>query len=276
MARIRSIKPEFWTSAQVLECSRNARLLFIGLWTFADDHGRHPDSPKQCKAEVFPADDLSIDEVERMLSELSANNLITRYVVDGRGFLQITGWHHQRIDKPQKPKYPGPDEADSKNIPGTLPPDRKGSEGKGSEKKGSPSAGRAKRARRPTHDYPEDFQRFWNEYPRRAGDDPKRRALRSWNARVNDGASPDDMIQGAIRYCRYVDALGKANTEFVMQAARFLGPEDPPPFARRWDPGNGQMPQSAVDKVAAANRRAEESDEREQRTIDGEYERDAE
>ena len=136
MARIRTIKPEFWTSEQILECSTNARLLFIGLWNFADDQGRHPDSAKQAKAEVFPADDFSIAEVAAMLDELWRNGLIDRYTHDNKGYFFVTGWNHQRIDKPQEPKYPGPFEEYSENIPRTLPPDRKGKDRKGKEGKG--------------------------------------------------------------------------------------------------------------------------------------------
>lgn len=108
MARIRSIKPDFWTSEQVMECSTNARLLFIGLWNFCDDSGRHPVAPKKIKALIFPADDFTVDEVSRMLDELSANGLIQLYSVDNKEFFQVTGWHHQKIDRPQKPKYPAP------------------------------------------------------------------------------------------------------------------------------------------------------------------------
>jgi len=132
MARIRSIKPEFWTSAQILECSPTARLLFIGLWNFADDTGRHPHSAKQCKAEVFPADDLTTDDVEELLQELSRNGLIEPYTVEGKGYFRITGWKHQRIDKPQKPKYPPPPEY-SGNDPGPLPPDTIGEDRKGKD-----------------------------------------------------------------------------------------------------------------------------------------------
>ena len=107
MARIRSIKPEFWSSEQVMECSTNARLLFIGLWNFCDDAGRHPCAPKQIKALVFPGDDLTSDDVMRMLNELASNGLIELYDVGGKGFLQVTGWHHQKIDKPQAPRFPG-------------------------------------------------------------------------------------------------------------------------------------------------------------------------
>lgn len=108
MARIRSIKPEFWTSEQVMECSLNARLLFIGLWNFCDDSGRHPLTPRQIKALIFPADDLTVENIRGMIDELSTNGLIDIYTVESKEYLQVTGWQHQKIDRPQKPKYPGP------------------------------------------------------------------------------------------------------------------------------------------------------------------------
>lgn len=109
MARIRSIKPEFWTHAQVVECSTNARLLFIGLWNFCDDEGRHPLAYKQIKAEVFPADDFSLDDIRRMIDELSSNGLIVIYSVENKDFFYIDGWRHQKIDRPQPAKYPDPE-----------------------------------------------------------------------------------------------------------------------------------------------------------------------
>lgn len=110
MSRIRSIKPEFWTSEQVMECSTNARLLFIGLWNFCDDAGRHPAAPKQIKALVFPADPFTTADIAGMLDELSTNGLIHLYTVDGKEYFEVDGWHHQKIDRPQKPKFPAPSE----------------------------------------------------------------------------------------------------------------------------------------------------------------------
>lgn len=109
MSRIRSIKPEFWSSGQVMECSRDARLLFIGLWNFSDDAGRFPYSPKQVKALVLPGDDdISSSDVQNWLDELSTNGLICPYSVDGKEYFEITGWSHQKIDRPQPAKYPAP------------------------------------------------------------------------------------------------------------------------------------------------------------------------
>lgn len=120
MARIRSIKPEFWSSEQVMECSRNARLLFIGLWNWCDDSGRLPIKLKTIKANIFPGDDLSLLDVQGMLRELSRNGLVMVYTVEEQEYLWVTGWHHQKINHPQPPKYPGPEQDDSSTIPGLL------------------------------------------------------------------------------------------------------------------------------------------------------------
>lgn len=108
MARIRSIKPEYWTSEQIMELSRDARLLFIGMWGFCDDAGIHPAKPKTLKAEVFPADDLTSEDVRRMVDECISIGLIDEYEVDGERYWMVTGWHHQKVDQPTF-KYPRPD-----------------------------------------------------------------------------------------------------------------------------------------------------------------------
>jgi hypothetical protein len=108
MSRIRSIKPEFWSSEQVMNCEPITRLFFIGLWNFCDDKGRHPAAERQLKALVFPGDNMTVATIRGMLAELSENGLIELYVVDNKEYIQVTGWKHQKIDKPQLPKFPSP------------------------------------------------------------------------------------------------------------------------------------------------------------------------
>jgi hypothetical protein len=89
-------------------------------------------SEKKLKAQIFPSDDISLDEIHRMVLELAANDLITLYSVENIDYIQINGWKHQRIDKPQKSRYPdirGMFEEVSEN--GRL---RNGMEWKGREK----------------------------------------------------------------------------------------------------------------------------------------------
>lgn len=101
MSRIRTIKPEFWTSEQILSCSPYARLLFIGLWNFCDDNGVHPASYVRLKAEIFPADNFKIDEIKGWVNELILNRLVAQYQVEDIAYWIVTGWKkHQRIDRP--------------------------------------------------------------------------------------------------------------------------------------------------------------------------------
>lgn len=107
MARIRTIKPEFWTSEQIVECSPTARLLFIGMWNFCDDAGIHPASAMRIKMQIFPADGISVSDVEYMLDELLQAGLLIQYEAEGKSYYQVTGWQHQKIDKPNF-RYPSP------------------------------------------------------------------------------------------------------------------------------------------------------------------------
>jgi len=109
MARIRTIKPEFWTSEQIMELSPMARLLFIGMWNFCDDRGIHPVAYKTLKAEVFPADDVTSAQVEQWVGELIQQGLLVTFPDhEGRQWWSVTGWHHQLINRPSKTRYPEP------------------------------------------------------------------------------------------------------------------------------------------------------------------------
>lgn len=100
MARHRTIKPEFCTSEQIVECSRDARLLFVLLWMFCDDGGVHQASVKKLKMECFPGDDLTVAEVEKLVAELIGQGLLREFEADGQKWWNVTGWHHQKIDRP--------------------------------------------------------------------------------------------------------------------------------------------------------------------------------
>lgn len=107
MARIRSIKPEFPQSESIGRLSRDARLLFIMLWTVADDAGRLRGAPRLLAGQLFPFDVDAADKMEIWLSELVGERLIERYEVDGNSYIQIGKWDkHQKIDRPGESKLP--------------------------------------------------------------------------------------------------------------------------------------------------------------------------
>ena len=151
MARIRTIKPEFWTSEQVADCTPAARLLFIGIWNFCDDHGVHPASTRRLKMEVFPSDSISDREIEAMVNELLLARLLYAYQVGQKSYWQVTGWaKHQKIEKPTY-RHPLPqvqeEVEDSVTIPRIVaeasvsPRPRNGMESKGNKAlSGTPDA----------------------------------------------------------------------------------------------------------------------------------------
>lgn len=57
--------------------------------------------------EVFPGDDMSLDEIRRLVDELSANGLIDYFEADDVEYWFVTGWSHQKIEKPNN-KHPNP------------------------------------------------------------------------------------------------------------------------------------------------------------------------
>lgn len=108
---------------------------------------------------------------------------------------------------------------------------------KSKSKSKNPTAGRT------PPDWLEDFRQV---YPKRAGDQEWNRAARAGNARLTEGHTVEELLAGAGRYASYISATGKTGTEYVKQAATFLGPEKS--FLLPWD-----LPPTKADARYSAN-----------------------
>lgn len=110
MARMRTMKPGFFTSEDIAKYPFRARLLFAGLWTYCDDHGRGKDNVRLIKADVWPLDDdVTIEEIEADLQLLHAGGAIVRYRVGGLAYIAVQNWHfHQNPNRPGDTKLPPP------------------------------------------------------------------------------------------------------------------------------------------------------------------------
>lgn len=99
MARIRTIKPEFWQDEKLGPLDPLTRLVFLGLVSQADDAGRLLDSPRLINGVLFPYTD---DDCVGPLEELAEVGVIQRGTTSsGQPVIQICGWNkHQRIEKP--------------------------------------------------------------------------------------------------------------------------------------------------------------------------------
>jgi uncharacterized protein YdaU (DUF1376 family) len=108
--------------------------------------------------------------------------------------------------------------------------------------------------------YPEAFEQVWTVYPERAGGNPKRSAFKAWSARLKDGATADDILAGVERYRRYCETMGKVGTEFVKQAATFLGPDEH--FREEWAASGGARTPGLPDTLTPAQQDAWDREQR--------------
>jgi len=107
MARIRSIKPEFPQSESMGRISRDARLLFILIWTICDDSGITRGNSRMLASLLYPYDEDSRELIEGWIKELEKEECVVRYVVEGTHYLMVKKWKdHQKIDKPTPSKFP--------------------------------------------------------------------------------------------------------------------------------------------------------------------------
>lgn len=105
MARIRTIKPEFFTSEDIVGLSTHARLLYIALWCEADKEGRLTWKPTTFKLRYLPADQVDIQE---LCSELVRQGVVKLY---GGGLAWIPGFSkHQHVNPRESASdLPAPD-----------------------------------------------------------------------------------------------------------------------------------------------------------------------
>lgn len=107
MARTRTIKPEFWTDEKLAQVSREARLFFVGLWTVADDQGVTHASPFLLKSQIFPYDNLEIEQVADWIGDFVELGMVIPYQAEnGENYLFIKRFPvYQRIDHPSKTQF---------------------------------------------------------------------------------------------------------------------------------------------------------------------------
>ncbi|GAA4221448.1 hypothetical protein FHR32_005091 [Streptosporangium album] len=257
MARIRSIKPEFFTSLSIASLDLPTRLTFIGLWTHCDDEGRCVDEARLIKAALWPLDDRTAADIEKDLGALSESSLIARYEVGGRRYLAVCGWdEHQRINRPTKSKLPAPEEADSAPVKLALACTDERSEGvrvrltedslsahrgKGKEQgtgnmSNPPTPPRGKRGLRPADDDPA-FAAFWDAYPRKVD---KGHARNAWAKAIAAGVDSALIIKGVEQYRD--DPTRSRDPKFIPHPTTWLNgerwadqPADRETHIRTWD-----------------------------------------
>lgn len=133
MPRKRMIDPSIWTDENFGELSERGRLLFIGLFSMADDEGRGEASAKVLKGKIFPYDEgLRVADVSKTLREIGSKMSVDFYARNGREYYAFRNWKiWQKVEKPTQSRIPAPNDGgkgencafddNSPNAPRMLP-----------------------------------------------------------------------------------------------------------------------------------------------------------
>lgn len=228
MARIRTIKPTFWTDEDMAEVSEAACLLAIGLLNYADDEGYFNANPKLIKAAVFPLREPS-GSIPVLLQELSNCGYIRLFSAqNGKRFgLIINFTKHQVINKKTISKIKEMDliPEDYGSDTGELPP---GKEGKGKERniKTTLSDARAENFI-PVPDAEDPPVENWSDYPGKFAmtghwqpDPDFSRKAAQWGVILNEPYRPEELAE----FITYWQAEGKAkhHAQWEMAFARSI------------------------------------------------------
>lgn len=135
MARIRTIKPDFFSSDDICALSPLARLLYIGLWCEADREGRLVWAPRVFKRRYLPDDDC---DIEALCDELTNRTLVRRY---GDGLACIPSFaKHQHVNPreaasilPEPDASPRVSDACARVSDAQVGKEREGKEGNGND-----------------------------------------------------------------------------------------------------------------------------------------------
>ncbi len=223
--RARNIKPGLFKNDTLAELDPLARLLFIGLWCYADRDGLFEWRPKKIKAEILPYDDC---DVERHLMSLHAMSFIEKYGNDNDGYFgRVIHFHEHQNPHPHeaKSKIPKPEQFQCHDIsltlqemsvkctadlmipdsliPDSLIPDTHQKTGALEESKKEKT---------------DDFQTFWSAYPKKTA---KKAAMTAWKKAKKD-LPPIDKVLEAIERQKQSDQWRRDKGQFIPHPATWL------------------------------------------------------
>ena len=115
------IKPDFFDSESLSECSIEARLAFIGLWVMGDDYGRQKAQIRRLRTRIFPYDEMDDESFSMLLCELERVGCIKAYEIDGERYIYVPNFSvYQTVRKPSASSVPAPPKSVEKLLKTTL------------------------------------------------------------------------------------------------------------------------------------------------------------
>lgn len=220
MARIRSIKPDAFTSDSLSSVSVLARWTFAGTWTYCDDEGRGRADYRLLRAALFPLDDsVTVKVLEKAVRELLDAGCLCVFTVAGKDYLHCPNWtSHQKVNRPTKSKFPpcpehenGTDGTVQGGLTESSVSDHGGLTG-GKEQGTGKGTGKGDAADAA------EFDSFWATYPRK---DAKANARKAY-AKAIKSVTPAEIKAGLDRH---LAKWAASDPKFIPHAATWLNGE---------------------------------------------------
>lgn len=106
----RMVYTNLWQNPDFAKLSNEAKLLYIGTITVADDDGKLRGNSLLLRSQVFPLDEkVSVEDVRKWLNEIVRSKLITFYKVKNEYYIQHPNWGKYQYIRPdiyKKSKIP--------------------------------------------------------------------------------------------------------------------------------------------------------------------------
>jgi hypothetical protein len=216
MARIRTIKPNFFTSEDIVSLSPLARLLYIALWCESDKEGRMVWKPKTFKMRYLPADDCDIDE---LCKEITDAGLVKLY---GGSYAYIPAFHaHQHINPRESSSQLPEPEQDKRLI--TRQPRVEHASATRQPRDSDVQVGREGKGKEGNEEDASGFAQFYQAYPKKAAKPAAEKAFKA--ARINGDL---DKILADIERRKSGDDWQKDGGKYIPNPATYLS-------QRRWE-----------------------------------------
>ena len=110
MARKRMIDPGIWSSEDFSKLTSFSKLVFIGLFSLADDEGRGKANPSYLKSMLFPYEEgIRSADIKKTLQEIASTMSVIFYTHDEKEYYALKSWgKFQTINKPTPSAVPAP------------------------------------------------------------------------------------------------------------------------------------------------------------------------
>lgn len=215
MNQKRMIHTTIWVSGQVAKLSRDARLLYIGTITIADDDGRLKGSPAYLRSQIFPYDeDVTIGDVRKWLEEILKLKLITKYIVEDEDYLSHPNWSEYqtlRADRRKESHIPSPD---GQMATSGQPTDNQD----GDNRQPKVSKGKVRKDKKSDLTL---FDQFYSAYPRKIA---RKNAIKAWE-KINVTPELLKTMLDAIEKQKKSSQWSKDGGKFIPHPATWLNAE---------------------------------------------------